>query len=102
MKSLRDLFDRLPNYTKSYYFIFIVLFLIWMAFFDSNDIYSQFKLRSKLKDIEAQKEYYIEKIEEVKKDREELFSNKELLEKFAREKYLMKKKEEDIYIIVED
>jgi len=102
MKSLRDLFDRLPPYAKSYYFIFIVVFVFWMAFFDSNDIYSQYKLRSKLKDLEAQKEYYIEKIEEVKKDREELFSNKELLEKFAREKYLMKKKEEDIYIIVED
>lgn len=102
MKSLKALFDRLPPFAKSYYFLFIFFFLIWMALFDSNDIYSQFKLRSKLKEMEAQKEYYQEKIEEVKKDREELFSDKELLEKFAREKYLMKKKEEDIYIIVED
>jgi cell division protein FtsB len=38
----------------------------------------------------------------VKKDREELLSNQELLEKFAREKYLMKKKTEDIYLVVEE
>ena len=52
--------------------------------------------------LEAQKEYYLEKIDEVKEDRQELLSNPELLEKFAREKYLMKKPTEDIYIVVEE
>jgi cell division protein FtsB len=73
-----------------------------MLFVDSNDVFSQLKLRKKVTTLEQEKEYYLEKIEEVKKDREELLSNQELLEKFAREKYLMKKKTEDIYLVVEE
>ena len=73
-----------------------------MSFFDSNDFFTQYKLSSKINNLESQREYYIERIEEVKKDREELLSNPELLEKFARENYLMKKPTEDIYIIVEE
>jgi len=73
-----------------------------MSFFDSNDFFTQYKLSSKSNNLKSQREYYIERIEEVRKDREELLSNPELLEKFARENYLMKKPTEDIYIIVEE
>ena len=76
-------------------------FLIWLTFFDSNDLYSQYKLARKINSLNADKAYYIEKIDEVKKDREELLSNPDLLEKFAREKYLMKKQSEDLYVVVE-
>ena len=72
-----------------------------MLFFDSEDLITQYQLRRKLKKLEEEKVYYLEKIEEVKKDREELMSNEELLEKFAREKYYMKKPTEDLYIVVE-
>ena len=44
--------------------------------------------------------YYLQKIKEVKKDKKELLNDKELLEKFAREKYCMKKEKEDLYICV--
>jgi len=71
-----------------------------MLFIDSNDLYSQFQKRRKLNDLEREKEYYIQKILEVEKDREELMSNDKLIEKFAREKYLMKKESEDLYVIV--
>ena len=47
------------------------------------------------------KTYYEEKIKEVEKDRDELFGDRESLEKFAREKYLMKKETEDIFIVEE-
>jgi len=93
---------KLPYYIKNFYFLVGIFFAIWMLFIDSNDVFSQFTLRSKLSTLEQEKAYYLEKIEEVKKDREELLSNQELLEKFAREKYLMKKKNEDLYIVVED
>jgi cell division protein DivIC len=98
----KELFQKLPKYTKNFFFIFGALCLFWMLFLDSNDFISQYKQYRKLKDLEAEKAYYIEKIDEVEKDREELLSNKELLEKFAREKYLMKKKSEDLYVIVEE
>ncbi|WP_194776510.1 septum formation initiator family protein [Pararhodonellum marinum] len=90
------------KYTKNFYFVFTVLFVMWMVFIDSNDIVSQFQLQSKLKDMEKQKDYYMDKKEKIKEEREELMSNYELLEKFARERYLMKKKTEDLYVIVED
>ena len=52
--------------------------------------------------LEDEKAFYTEKIEEVKEDRAELLSDDELLEKFARENYLMKKPDEDVYVVVED
>ena len=73
-----------------------------MLFFDSNDLISQIKLSNKQQELENAKEFYESKILEVKNDREALLSNDELLEKLAREKYLMKKESEDIYIIEEE
>ncbi|MGK7395979.1 MAG: FtsB family cell division protein [Candidatus Cyclobacteriaceae bacterium M3_2C_046] len=93
---------KLPKFAKNFYFVFGLAFLIWMLFFDSNDFISQFQLTHKLNELEREKTYYLEKIEEVEADREELFSNDDLLEKFAREKYLMKRKSEDIYVIVQE
>jgi len=90
------------KYTKNFYFVFTVLFIMWMVFIDGNDIISHFKLRSKLNELEKQKEFYQERKEKIKVEREELLSNFELLEKFARERYLMKRKTEDLYVIVEE
>lgn len=83
----------------NFYVLVSSIFLIWMLFFDSNDFFSLYALRSKVTELEDQKAYYQKKIEEVKKERQELFSNPDKLEKFAREKYLMKKEHEDLYIV---
>ena len=94
--------DLLKRIFSNFYIIIGVVFLVWLTFFDSNDLYTQLKQTAKLKGLEDEKEFYMEKIAEVKADREELLSNDELLEKFARENYLMKKPTEDIYVIVEN
>lgn len=93
-------FKNLPPYSRNFYFLFSAFFAVWMLFLDSNDIFTQLSLKRKLNDLEASKEYYLQKIDEVKQDREELLSDSELLEKFARERYKMKKPTEDLYIIV--
>ena len=92
---------KLPKPLRNFYFISAVLFLCWMLLLDSNNLISRFQLSSKLGALENEKEYYEEKIKEVEKDHDELFGDQESLEKFAREKYLMKKESEDIYIVVE-
>ncbi|MBS1681402.1 MAG: septum formation initiator family protein [Bacteroidetes bacterium] len=92
---------KLPSLFRNFYFVATACFLVWMLFLDSNDLISRFKMSSKLRSLENEKEYYQEKITEAEKDRRELTTNKELLEKFAREKYLMKKPGEDIFIIEE-
>lgn len=96
-----NILSKLPPFFRNFYVLTLLGFLLWMFLLDSNDLISQMKLRNKLSNLQAEKEYYLEKIEEVKKDREELMSNTELLEKFAREKYLMRKKTEDVYVIKE-
>lgn len=93
---------KLPSFTKNFFFLAGFFFLLWMTFFDSNDIYSQYILTKKLNTLKQEKVFYEEKIVEVKEDREELLSDEALLEKFAREKYLMKRPSEDIYVIVEE
>ena len=93
--------DILKRIFSNFYLVIGIVFLAWLTFFDSNDLYTQIKQTAKLKGLEDEKVFYTEMIEEVKADREELMSNDELLEKFAREKYLMKKPTEDIYVIVE-
>jgi len=88
------------KYTKNFYFLFTLFFILWMVFIDSNDILTQFKLGSKIKELEKQKEFYEDRKEKILADREELMSNYEMLEKFARERYLMKKETEDLYVVV--
>ena len=95
MKLLKRLFS-------NFYLVIGIIFLAWLTFFDSNDLYTQIKQTAKLKSLEDEKAFYTEKIEEVKEDRAELLSDDELLEKFARENYLMKKPDEDVYVVVED
>ena len=92
---------RLPPAFRNFYFVTGLSFLVWMIFLDSNDLINRFRLTAKLGSLEDEKEYYMEKIMEVEKDRTELMGTTELLEKFAREKYLMKKESEDLFIIQE-
>ena len=92
----------LPPFTKNFFFITGVVFLVWMLFFDTNDLVSQYQLRKKVRDLEDKKQYFTEKIEAVNKDRAELMSNPQLLEKFAREKYLMKRQGEEVFIVVDE
>ncbi|MFT2007392.1 FtsB family cell division protein [Pontibacter sp. 13R65] len=90
----------IPKFFRNFYFVTTALFLVWMFFFDSNDFITQYRMSKQLSEKEEEKQYYLDKIEEVEKDRRELMSNPELLEKFAREKYLMKRPGEDVFIIV--
>lgn len=96
------LLDRIPKPLKNFYILLGTFFLVWMLFIDSNDFVSQYRLTRELNSLKSQKEYYKDKKVEVIKNREELSTNQRLLEKFARENYLMKKPSEDIYVIVEN
>ncbi|HEY0652183.1 MAG TPA: septum formation initiator family protein [Chryseosolibacter sp.] len=96
------MFKRLPKAFRNFYVIALVIFLTWMVALDSNNLIARYQLGAKLSSLEDEKEYYEEKIKEVQKDHDELFGDKESIEKFAREKYLMKKETEDIFVIVEE
>ena len=90
------------SFFKSFYFLTGAFFLVWVLFFDSNDVVSQVKLHQTIHDLESQKEYYQENIKEVSELKDLRDNNIEYIEKYARERYLMKKDTEDVFIIVED
>ena len=92
---------KLPPIFRNFYALVAAGFLVWMLFFDINDSINQYFSIKKLDDLEEEKTFYQSKTQEVIKEREEVLSKPHLLEKFAREKYLMKKKTEDIYVIEE-
>lgn len=76
--------------------------MTWIAFFDKNDFMSQYELRKKLQQLRTEQQYYLDEIVKSKNDMNELRTNPSNLEKFAREKYLMKKDNEEIFVIVKD
>jgi cell division protein FtsB len=96
------MFKKLPPFARNFYVVTGILFLIWMLFFDQNDFISQYRMKKKLKDLENEYSYYEEKMPEVLTESQALKNNPSLLEKFAREEYLMKKNTEQVFIIKEE
>jgi cell division protein FtsB len=93
---------KLLPHLRNKYAITALLFVIWLLFFDRNDLISQAGYRKQLRKLESDKEYYVKGIEQNQKDMEELMSDPEHLEKYAREHYLMKKDDEEIFLIIPD
>ncbi len=90
------------KYIKNKYIITTTAFFVWLLFFDRNDVVSQVELTQKLNELNKEKQYYVEEISKNRQDMMELKTNPKNLEKFAREKYLMKKDNEEIFVIVEE
>ena len=98
---LKEYYDKLPPFLKNTFVLVTLVLLVWVAFFDSNNWIKQAKLKSEIQDLEEQKKYYLD---EIQKDSIALFdltNNQETQEKFAREKYLMKKENEDVIVIID-
>ena len=86
------------KYLKNIFVIIFIVFAVWMLFIDSNSLLIHHELNEDISDLEDEKEYYNKEIQKDKKAIKEL-STDEGIEKLAREKYYMKKDNEDIYII---
>lgn len=90
----------LLEFLRNKYFLVIVGFATWMLFFDRNDMISQYEYSSEVSKLQQEKDFYLAQTASVKKDLAELDSNLITIEKFAREKYFMKKDNEDVFVIV--
>jgi cell division protein FtsB len=95
--SIKGLWDRIPGFAKNKYFLSFLFFAIWMLFFDKHDVFTQLKLSQTVSDLKREKLDYLDKIEETKLQKEFLENN---LEKVARERYFLKKANEEVFIIV--
>jgi len=92
MKRLIDLF-------KNKYFLVTIAFLVWMIFFDKNDLFSQYQYHQQVSKLKHDRDFYKKQTAKVSKDLDELTSDPAKLEKFAREKYLMRKDNEDVFVV---
>ena len=78
------------------------LFLIWITFFDGNDLISLFSNKMELMETEREIQFYQAKVDEVTSEKDRLMENPDALERFAREKFLMKKADEDVFVIPQE
>ncbi len=92
--------DKIPPFFRNKYFLTLAIFLIWITLLDSNNLLERYRQLSDLRKLKADREYYIKKIEDDRGKLNELKTDNHNLEKFAREQYRMKKKDEDLYIVM--
>ncbi len=91
------MFKKIPRWIKNKYTISLMAFLLLVAFSD-NSLITQYSYRKQLKELNNEKKYFIKEIERTRRELNELTQNPTSLEKFAREKYFMKKDNEEIFV----
>lgn len=92
----------IPNKLQNKWIVTILIFVVWMLFFDRNSVINQISIVSSINEAKDLKEYYIEQHYSDSVALRILKYDTSMLEKFGREKYLMKKPNEDIFLFVKD
>ena len=93
------LIKNLPSFLTNKFFLAFGFFVVWMLFFDRNDVFTIMERKKELREIEESKAFFAHEIEQNKKFAVDLKTNPAALEKYAREKYLMKKENEDLFLV---
>ena len=91
----------IPAWLKNKYFLSASAFIVWILFFDPRDVFTQMEHRRELKELQVSKAWYEKEISKESVEAQQLKSNPATIEKYAREKYLMKRDNEDIFIVSE-
>jgi hypothetical protein len=93
------LIKNIPGWLKNKYLLAGIFFLVWMLFFDPKDLGNEFSKWSKYRELQSSEEHLVKKISETRAELTELKNNAQTIEKYAREKYLMKKDNEDLFVV---
>ena len=99
MKRIKNLYQKLPAPLRNKYLITFVVFLVWILFIDTFDIITQIRMNNEFKQLKEQQEFYKAEIEKDSTKVYNLNNNPEEQERFARERFLMKKDNEDVFIV---
>ena len=83
------------------FFLTTVAFIVWMLFFDSNSLLIRNHLQEKLDGLNLEKQFYLQEIRKDSTLTNQLMTDSTQLEKFARERYLMKKEKEDLFLVID-
>ncbi len=102
LKKIKTFWKKTPKLLKNKYVITLIFFFIWLLIFDKNNLGERISGLREINRLKQEKTYYNEKIKEDSTQLELLKTDKETIEKYAREQYLMKKENEDIFIVVDE
>ena len=102
MDRIRNIINLLPKPLRNKYLILLLLFIFWIVFLDDYNLINQNKMKNNVDDLKEQKEFYISEIKSDSTELSKLKNDSEEQDRFAREKFLMKKDNEDIFIIREN
>ena len=91
----------IPSWLRNKFFVAFAAFAVWMLFFDEKDVFTMRHHRQELRELQQSKRYYTEQINKEKTQLDNLKNNPVILEKYAREKYYMKRDNEDLFLIPE-
>lgn len=91
----------IPSFLKNKYFISFAAFCVIIFFLDKNDFFTQYERRKELRDLQQSKQHYSTQLATERKELQALETNPAAVEKIAREKYLMKRDKEELFIISE-
>ncbi len=89
----------IPRFLKNKFLLTAIAFAVWMIFFDERDLFTQMEWRKELSALQESKKYFITETAKERLASKELKSNPSAIEKFAREKYGMKRDDEDVFIV---
>ena len=84
---------------KNKYLVTLIAFALLMLFFDRNDVFVQFDRTRQLHELTNSKKFYETEIAKTRKELNDLQNNPAALEKYARENFLMKKDNEDVFVV---
>jgi cell division protein DivIC len=97
---IKKFIDKIPPFLKNKYFLTGIAFLILMLFLDRNNLVSQYKMRKELNGLRKELQFFRDQAAKDSMELSRLMGDSLELEKLGREKYMMKRDSEDIYIIV--
>lgn len=92
---------KILHFLLNKYFLTLLAFVVWLVFFDSNNLIMQQDLNAKLKELQIEKRFYLEEIRKDSLLTLQLRTDSASLERFARERYLMKKSNEDLFLVID-
>ena len=93
------LLTHIPSWLKNKYLLAGGFFVVWMFFFDPQDVSSDLSRRNKLSELKKSEAHLNQLISDTRNELGQLKTNAETIERYAREKYMMKKDNEDLFIV---
>lgn len=92
----------IPPLFRNKYFLVLLAMLVWLLFFDNHNLIQQWRMQRQLNQLRRERDFYREEIRRDSLLIDQLKNEPDALERYARERYLMKKEGEDVFVIIDE